>query len=144
MQFEVEQLQQQQENSSGGGLPLALPQVLVLTPENKVMKAHIEKTGSNSIKVSYVPFQKGVHVVQVTPSHSEMLEYPVSICDPQSIKIVRGYDTKTRKFSPGLRPLDDNVLTFFIGEAGPGKLEAELLTPAGDKMKTDVFSQKEK
>ena len=108
------------------------------------MKAAIEKTAANAIRVSYVPFQKGIHVIQLTPSGSEMMEYPVSICDPGSIKVVRGYDVGARKFSPSLRKPEDNVLTFFIGEAGPGKLEAELVTPSGGKIKTDVVSQKEK
>lgn len=133
-QFEVEQ------NTSAE----TLPQVLILNPENKVLKSQIDKTSPSSIKVSYVPYQKGVHLIQLTPAHSEMLEYPVSICDPGSIKILRGYDTIARKFSPGLGRQEETALTFFIGEAGPGKLEAELVTPSGGKIKTDVVSQKEK
>ena len=72
------------------------------------------------------------------------MEYPVNICHPKSIKVLRGYDVQNSNFSPSLSKGGESAVVLFIGDAGPGKLEAELVSPSGGKVKADVTSQKDR
>ena len=71
------------------------------------------------------------------------MEYPVSVCDPGSIRVVRGFDVNSRRFAPSLAPGEETWLTLLVGEAGPGKLEAELTQPTSGRMKVDVATHNE-
>ena len=144
--FEVEQ---------SNGEPL--PEVIVLHPNSTIVDAKVEETtGSrgdavpvggasiSSVKVVYVPDCTGIFLVHLRQHNGETLEYPVTICSPNSIKITRGFDLSTGCFSPKLAKGEDTVVGLYIGDAGPGKVEAELRPPSGGKVKTDVVSNQDK
>ena len=143
--FEVEQ---------SNGDPL--PEVIVLHPNSTIVDAEVEKTSGSqreaaleaasisSIKVVYVPDCTGIFLVHLRQHNGETLEYPVTICCPNSIKITHGFDMSNNCFSPRLTKGEDTVVGLYIGDAGPGKVEAELIPPSGGKVKTDVVSSQDK
>ena len=144
--FEVEQ---------SNGEPL--PEVVILHPDSSILDAKVEETTSlrggevavrgtltTSVRVTYVPDCTGTFLVHLRQHNGETLEYPVIICSPKSIKITCGFDLSTGCFSPELIKGVDTVVGLYIGDAGPGKLEAELRPPSGGKVKTDVVSTQDK
>ncbi len=121
-----------------------LPEVVVLHPDSSMVKAKVEQTSPSSIKVVYLPDSTGVYLVHLRQYSGETLEYPVTVCNPKSVKIVRGFDMQAGDFSPRLAKGEEAAVVLFVGDAGPGKLEAELTHPSGGKVKTDVVSHKDK
>ena len=133
-----------------------LPEVIVLHPNSTIVDAKIEEVtdsrsdsvagGSSisSVRVVYVPDCTGIFLVHLRQHSGETLEYPVNICCPNSIKIIGGFDLSTSSFSPKLSKGEETVVGLYIGDAGPGKVEAELTPPSGGKVKTDVVSKQDK
>jgi hypothetical protein len=89
-----------------------------------------------------MPDGTGIYLVHLRQFSGETLEYPVSVCAPKSIKIVRGFNLDTADFSPAFSKGEEAVVVLFIGEAGPGKLEAELTHPSGTDSPNRVFSKR--
>lgn len=118
-----------------------LPNVEVFHPDSSKMRCKIVKSGSASMKVTYVPDTIGIYRINVLHVDGTTMEYPVTVCDPSSIKVVRGYDVKSGRFIPVLASDEEAIVLLFVGEAGPGKLEAELTHPTSGKMKVDVASK---
>ena len=104
------------------------------------MNRNISQTSSSSIKVTYVPEAVGVYVIHLRNRDGTVMEYPVNVCNPKSIKIARGFDLKAKEFVPRLVQGEDSQVMLYIGEAGPGKVEAELANPNSGKIRVDVAS----
>ena len=127
--FEIEQ----------GGEHVPPPEITIFHPKtSKPVKASIEKTSPSSIQVTYIPDMIGIYLIQVRQASGEVLEYPVNVCNPKAIKLLSGYNPETGGFSPKLSRDRDTIVVVYLGEAGPGKLEAELTRPSGSTVKVDV------
>lgn len=122
-----------------------LPEIEIIHRETgQRLRCSITRTAPNAMKVTYLPEEPGVFLVRLLDNQGQVMEYPVNICDPSAVRIIGGCDPKTGDFSPRLSPGEEAIVSLYVGEAGPGKVEAELTHPTQGKTKVDVATNRDR